>query len=284
MDAHLTESHLIEIMGFITDWGLTLLGAILVLVAGWVGGNWVSQRVRGIEKFDGTLSGFLAGFAKYGIFVISIVMVLGQFGIQTASLIAVLGAAGLAIGLSLQGTLGNVAAGVMLLILRPFNVGDFILFRGIGGTVKSLGLFVTELSTPDNVYISAPNGSIWNADIYNYSRNSERRQDFIVSISYTDDIAKTITVLQDLVDGESRILQTENRKPQIMVSKLGAYSVDLIVRVWSDSSVYWPLQWDMTRAIKETLDHNNITIPFPTQIHIHAPDSDQHREGNKKVA
>jgi len=173
-------------------WGMRLISAIAILIVGWIAGNWCKRRISSLKKLDKTLSSFLGNFAKYAIMAVALVAVLGQFGIQTASLLAVLGAAGLAIGLALQGTLSNVAAGVMMLIIRPFNIGDYIESGSIGGTVTSLGLFGVELTTPDNKYIYAPNGQIWSSEIVNYSRNKRRRQDIIVGISYDDDINKAI--------------------------------------------------------------------------------------------
>ena len=148
------------IMELFIAWSMRVVSAALILIGGYMIGNWLSKRIKGIEQLDQTLAGFLGGFAKYAVFTVALVTVLGQFGVQTASLLAVLGAAGLAIGLALQGTLSNVAAGVMMLLIRPFNVGDFIDFGGTSGTVKSLGLFGTELAAADNVYIYAPNSEI----------------------------------------------------------------------------------------------------------------------------
>ena len=146
---------------FYLEMGMRVLSAALIMIAGWIIGNWVSNRIRGFKKLDETLGSFLGGLAKYVILAVAFITVLGQFGVETASLLAVLGGAALAIGLALQGTLSNVAAGTMMLILRPFKVGDFITFGGTSGTVKSLGLFGTELATADNVYIFAPNSQIW---------------------------------------------------------------------------------------------------------------------------
>ena len=249
----------------ITIWLFRVISAILILVAGYAIGQWLNTTIKKINKLDETLRSFLGGLAKYAVLAIAIITVLSQFGVQTASLIAVLGAAGLAIGLALQGTLSNVAAGVMLLIIRPFNVGDYITVGNVGGTVKSLSLFGTELATPDNVYIFAPNGQIWNQEIHNYSRNTERRMDITVSISYRDDIDKAMNVLMDTLNKDERVLKTEGSEPQVMVGELGNSSVDLIVRFWCGNADYWNLKWDLTKAIKKVLDQNNITIPFPTQ-------------------
>jgi small conductance mechanosensitive channel len=242
------------------DMAMNLVSAILILIAGWVIGNWISKRITNIKKLDKTLTTFLGGFAKYTVLSVAIVAVLGQFGVQTASLLAVLGAAGLAIGLALQGTLSNVAAGTMLLILRPFKVGDYITIGSVGGTVKALGLFGSELATPDNVYIFVPNSHLWNSDIYNYSRHGTRRHDLIVGISYNDDIDKAFKTKKD-----DRIITEEDKTPQIMVDNMGDFSIDIRVRFWCKSEDYWALKWDITKEIKEALDKSGITIPFPTR-------------------
>lgn len=247
------------------DWGLRLIGAILILVAGNMVGNWLSTRIKNIRKLDQTLSSFLGGFVKYAVLAVAVVAVLGQFGVQTASLLAVLGAAGLAIGLSLQGTLSNVAAGTMLLILRPFKVGDFITFNGVSGTVRSLALFGTELATADNIYIFVPNSHLWNSDIYNYSRHGSRRHDFLIGISYGDDIEKAFKVINDVLKKEDRLMREEGKEPQVMVESMGDFSVNLKVRLWCKSEDYWNLKWDLNKAFKEALDKNGITIPFPTR-------------------
>lgn len=238
--------------------------AIAILVAAWFGGNFARKTIQSMNKLDSTLKSFLGGLAKYAILAIAAVTVLNQFGVQTASLIAVLGAAGLAIGLALQGTLSNVAAGVMLLVLRPFNVGDFIQFNGNSGTVKSLGLFGTELATLDNVYVYAPNSQVWNTDIYNFSRNSERRQDVIMSIGYDDDISKAFKTLEKTITADERILNTEGKAPYIGLQALAGSSVDILVRFWTDAD-HPVVKNDVTKAMKEALDKDGFTIPFPTQ-------------------
>lgn len=245
-------------------WNMFL--AILTLIAGWLIGKWVSRTIRKIEKLDDTLKTFLGGLAKYAIFAIALITVLTQFGVQMATLLAVLGAAGLAIGLALQGTLSNVAAGVMLLILRPFNVGDFINAGGnIAGTVKTLGLFGTEMATAENVYIFVPNSKIWNTDIQNFSRNKTRRQDLVFGISYNDDINKAFKTIEKVIAKENRLSDVKGKEPQIMVGALGESSVDITLRIWSNSSDYGQVRWDLMKAIKEALDKDGITIPYPTR-------------------
>lgn len=242
-----------------------LVMAALILVIGYVGGNWAYKTIQTIKKLDGTLRSFLGGLAKYAIFALAIVTVLQQFGFQTASLLAVLGAAGLAIGLALQGTLSNVSAGVMLLILRPFNVGDTITSAGITGTVKSLGLFATEMATPDNIYIFVPNSKLWNTDIQNFSKNNTRRQDIVVGISYKDDIEKAFKTIEAVAKKDKRITAEGDKAPQIMVTDLGDSSVNITLRIWSKSTDFWSLKVDTTKAVKEALDKAEISIPFPTR-------------------
>jgi small conductance mechanosensitive channel len=249
----------------IIEWGMRVISALLILIAGWMIGSWTRGRIEKINKLDKTISSFLGGLAKYAILAVSLIAVLGQFGIQTASLLAVLGAAGLAIGLALQGTLSNVAAGVMMLILRPFKVGDYIEFGSTGGTIMSLGLFGAELNTPDNKYIFAPNSRIWGNEITNYSRNKQRRQDIAVGISYDSDIDKAIKTVNKVLSKEKRLIDTTGKEPIIVVDAMADSSVNLKVRVWTKTEDFFVVQWDLKKAIKEQLDKDGIDIPFPTR-------------------
>jgi small conductance mechanosensitive channel len=245
---------------------MNVLYAALIVAAGWYAGNQVQNIIQKIKQLDKTIRTFLGGIAKYGIFVVAIVAVLQLFGFPTASLLAVLGAAGLAIGLALQGTLSNISAGVMLLILRPFNVGDFISCGGIKGTVKSLGLFATELDTLENTYLFVPNSNLWNSDIENFTRNKTRRQDIVFGISYNDDINKAFKVIEKAIKSEERIItNVENKKPSVMVSNLGASSVDITLRIWSKTTDAVALKVDTIKMVKEQLDKDGISIPFPTR-------------------
>lgn len=238
---------------------------IIGLLAGaWVAGKFIEGRVKKIERIDETLRHFVAAMSKYTIYVIAIIMVLTKLGVPTGSLLAIVGAAGLAIGLSLQGTLSNIAAGVMLLFLRPFNVGDFISAGGINGTVKSLGLFATELSTADNLYQFVPNSKIWSTDICNFSRNTQRRNDLVMCISYADDIDKAIKTLDKMLDKEERVIRTEGKEPQIFVNSLSDSSVDLVARYWTKGSDFFATKTDLTKLVKEASDKAGLTIPYPT--------------------
>lgn len=246
-------------------WGADLISALFILIAGWMVGNWIKKRIHNIKKLDVTLSSFLGVFVKYIILAVAIVAVLGQFGIETASLLAVLGAAGLAIGLALQGTLSNVAAGAMLLILRPFKVNDYIEFGSTAGTVASLGLFGTELNTVDNKYVFAPNSSIWGTEITNYTKNKQRRQDLSIGISYDSDINKAFKTIETVLKKEKRLVETAGKEPVIVVENMGASSVDIKVRVWTKTDDYFDVQWGLLKNIKEALDKDGISIPFPTR-------------------
>ena len=257
-----------QVVSLITTYGLDVIGAIIILIVGWIVSGWVYRAVNKglsrIEKFDVTLRGFFASFAKYLVLIFTGLAVLSQFGIQTASLIAVLGAAGLAIGLALQGTLSNVAAGVMLLLFRPFKVGDYVEAGGHAGTIKAISLFVTEMATPDNVQILIPNGAVWGSSVMNYSFHAQRRVDFLIGIGYGDDIGRAMTAVRAVIDADNRALN--DPEPMVVVGELGDSSVNLIVRVWCNAADYWAVKFDMTKAIKERLDADGIEIPFPQRV------------------
>lgn len=263
MDIDLTQYEGLVELG--VTWSMRILGALLILIAGWMIGGWAKKRIQNVQKLDGTLSSFLGGFVKYAILAVSFIAVLGQFGVETASMLAVLGAAGLAIGLALQGTLSNIAAGAMLLLLRPFSVGDYIEFGSKGGTVTSLGLFGTELNTVDNRYIFAPNSAVWGNEITNFSRNKQRRQDISIGISYGSDINKAFKTIEKVLKKEKRLVTTSGKEPIIAVEAMADSSVNIKVRLWTKTDDYFPTQWDLLKAIKEELDKDGIDIPFPTR-------------------
>lgn len=275
----------------VLDYSLDFLGAILILLVGWSVAGWAGRAVRRLidrsPRVDSTLKPLLASIVRYGILIIVLIAVLAQFGIQTTSIIALLGAAGIAIGLALQGTLSNIAAGVMLLFLRPFKVGEYIDADGIAGTVTEIGLFTTELTTFDGVYVSAPNSAVWNRTIRNFSRLPTRRIDLSVGISYDDDVDRAMAILSDLLSGDDRVLPEPG--PQVMVTDLSDSAVVVNMRCWTEASNFWDLSFDLRKAAKARLEAAGITIPFP-QRHIHvsgpaplpapdsAPDSDATRQ------
>lgn len=254
-----------QTLAILIHYGLNILGAIIILIIGRIVAGWAkSATEKYLERsgrVDQTIQDFLANCVRYVVLILTFIMVLSQFGVETTSLIAIFGAAGLAIGLALQGTLSNIAAGVMLLVFRPFKVGDYVEATGIAGTVKSITLFVTELATPDNVQILTPNAAVWGATVKNYSHHATRRVDFVVGIDYTDDINQAMDTVHSVINAESRALK--DPEPMVVVGNLGESSVDLIVRVWCNAGDYWGVKFDLTKAFKEKLDTAGITIPFP---------------------
>ena len=255
----------------ITSWGLKVVGAIVVLILG----RMVAGMIRGgIRKamtsrgVDATLVPFVASLVYYLTMAVVVIAVLSLFGVQTASLVAILGAAGLAVGLALQGTLSNFAAGVMLLIFRPFKVGDFVEAGGATGPVVSLGIFSTVLRTGDNVMITIPNSQVWGGTISNYNGFDTRRIDLVMGIDYGDDIQLAMDTITKIVTADERVLAEP--APQIAVAELGASSVDIVVRPWCNGGDYWPLRFDLTRALKEGLEEAGCSFPFPQQdVHMH---------------
>ena len=265
------EEALKEGISLLTTYGLKVIGAVLILIIGRMLANWTKRKVAaGLErsgKVDLTLQGFLSSFARYVVLIVTFLAVLSQFGIETTSLIAVFGAAGLAIGLALQGTLSNVAAGVMLLIFKPFKVGDFVEVGGTAGTVKSISLFIAELATPDNVQILVPNSQVWGTVVKNYSHHTTRRVDLVMSIDYADDIDKAQSVVESVVKADARVLA--DPAAMVVVGNLGESAVDLTIRVWCQAGDYWPLKFDLTKRLKQQFDAEKLTIPFPQRtIHM----------------
>lgn len=253
------------VVELIVTYGMRVLGAVAILIVGF----WAARRIeRGVDRalarsgrIDDTLRPFLASLARYAALAFVLIAVLSAFGIETTSLVAVFGAAGLAIGLALQGTLSNLAAGVMLLIFRPFKVGDYVDVGGLAGTVKQLSLFVTELATPDNVQIIVPNGQIWGSAITNFSFHDQRRVDLVLGIDYGASIENARAAVLDEIGKDGRVLGEP--EPFVEVGNLGPDSVDLTIRVWCKAADYWPLKFDLTRALKERMDAEGISIPFP---------------------
>ncbi len=260
-----TEKALADMFAAFTSYGVDIVGAIVLLVIGWTVANWVQRMVMGalarVPRMDETLKPFIAKLVWWVIIVFVLVAVLNQFGVQTTSIIAVLGAAGLAIGLALQGTLANVAAGVMLLVLRPFNVGDYVDAGGDAGTVIEIGLFNTELKTFDGLCRMVPNSKIWNNTITNFSRNPTRRVDVPIGISYGDDIAGAQKVLMDLMKGDARIL--DDPAPEVLVKELADSAVVLNLRCWVRGDDYWATLFDLNKAAKVGVEAAGFSIPFP---------------------
>ncbi|MDE2914740.1 MAG: mechanosensitive ion channel [Paracoccaceae bacterium] len=250
---------------FLLEIALNMFYAILIFIVAWVVSGWVRKRIISVsssyEQIDDTFFGFLGNVLRYTILAFALLFVLSRFGIQTTSIIAMIGAAGLAVGLALQGTLSNFAAGVMLVVFRPVKVGDYVEIGGKGGTVKEITLFFTELATPGNVQIIVPNNEVWSASIINHSYYDVRRIALTFGVDYASDLKLVESVLLETITADERI--HAEPEPYIRVVALNSSSIDFVVRVWCDSSDYWVLRHDLTRAVKDAFDANGIQIPFP---------------------
>lgn len=245
----------------------SVLAAIAILVLGGILSGWARRRLIHLgekyEDLDDTLFNFLGNLARYAIMGFAVLFVLNTFGVQTTSIVAVIGAAGLAIGLALQGTLSNVAAGVMIVLFRPIKLGDFVVVGGQTGTVKNISLNYIELTSPDNIQTIIPNAAVWGNTITNYSVNDTRRAEWVFGVGYGADLKLAEdTIRKALMDDPRSLTDPE---PFLQVNNLGDFSVDFLARVWVKSSDYFAYQADMKRKVKEALDEAGIDIPFPTR-------------------
>ena len=255
------------VYGVLATYGINVVGALVIIVVGFMVAGWARRALeRALSrsgKMDATLVRFFGSLVRYAIIAFVIIAALQQFGVEATSLVAVFGAAGLAIGLALQGTLSNVAAGVMLLMFRPFKIGDFVDIGGQAGTVKEVGLFTTELATGDNVKIIMPNGQIWGQAIANFSANPTRRVDLMMGIDYGDNIDTAMATINRVIGEETRALTDQDST--VAVAELADSSVHIVVRVWVNAADYWGVRWDLTKKLKEQLEADGISIPFPQQ-------------------
>ena len=266
-----TQEIIEGVVAITIEYGVDIVGAIVLLIIGWTVAGWARRGVRHalerVPRMDETLKPFLAKLVWYVIMAFVLVAVLSQFGVQTTSVIAILGAAGLAIGLALQGTLANVASGVMLLFLRPFNIGDYVDAGGIAGTVVEIGLFNTEIKTSKGLCLIVPNKIIWESPITNFSRTPTRRFDITVGISYGDEVNGAMDLLKGLLTGDERIL--DDPEPLAVVEELGNSAVIINLRAWTRAEDFWAAIWDLKKAIKVELEAAGYSIPFPQRdIHI----------------
>ncbi|SMX30726.1 mechanosensitive ion channel family protein [Actibacterium lipolyticum] len=244
-----------------------VIAAILILFAGMMLSRWASGRIRALgekhARLDETLFNFLGNITRYAVLGFTVLIVLNTFGIQTTSLVAVIGAAGLAIGLALQGTLSNVAAGVMIIFFRPIKTGDFVEVNGQSGTVKDITLNFIELASTGNVQIIIPNAQVWGNTITNYSVYDTRRAEWIFGVGYGANLADAEKIIRDTIMADPR--SRPEPAPFVQVNNLNASSVDFLARVWVNSGDYFAYQADMKRKVKEALDEGGIDIPFPTR-------------------
>src|SRR5690554_1437812 len=252
-----------------TEYGLKIIGAIVI----WVIGSWIIKKlVRGARTvmtkrgFDESLQKFLLNLISWLLKILLILAILSQLGVETTSFAAILAAAGLAIGMALQGSLGNFAGGVLIMIFKPFKIGDFIEAQGETGTVKEIEIFTTKLTTPDNKEIIIPNGSLSNGNITNFSTEDTRRVDFTFGVGYNSDIKKTKEVILSVIMSNPSILQEP--APSVNLSGLGDSSINFLTRVWVKKEDYWAVNFDTIERTKEALDAAGIDIPYPHQVQI----------------
>lgn len=250
----------------------SVFAAVAILFVGWTISAWLQRRVKALGSknahLDDMLFDFLASIVRYIVLGFTFLFVLNTFGVQTTSVVAIIGAAGLAIGLALQGTLSNIAAGVMLILFRPIKLGDFVDVGGTLGSVKAITLNFTELADMSNVQVIIPNSQVWGNVITNYSSNSTRRAEWTFGVGYGVNLAEAEKIIFDTIMADPR--SKSDPEPFIQVNNLGASSVDFLVRVWVDASEFFAYQADMKRAVKEALDTGNIDIPFPTTTIVQA--------------
>lgn len=261
------DAFLNQVIDFGTTYGIRVVGAIAVLIVGRIAAGALRGAIRRVlskRNVDPSLTGFVASLVYALVIVFTVVATLANFGVEVTSFVAVLGAASFAVGFALQGSLSNFASGVMLLLFRPFSVGDYVTAGGVSGSVRKIDLFTTTLSTPDNVKIIIPNSKVFGDTIHNYAGFETRRMDLPVGISYDASIEKAKTTLEDVIAAESRILP--DPAPMVAVTELADSSVNLVVRIWVKRADYWDVRFGMTRAIKEALDANGIEIPFPQRV------------------
>ena len=252
------------------DAGTSLVLASLILIVGMIVAGTVRKAVvkavHKSDRIDNTLGSFFASLAYWGLMIMVLIAVLARFGVETTSLVATLGAATLAIGLALQGTLSNLAAGVMIVLFRPYGLGDWVEVAGQSGTVKDINLFTTILATGDNKKVIVPNGEGWGSVIVNYSANETRRVDLGFSIDYGDDIDKAMAVITKALEADKRVL----KDPAVFtaVKAHGASSVDIVCRAWCATGDYWGVFFDAMKNVKEAFDKEGISIPYPHQVNI----------------
>lgn len=255
---------------WLSAYSLNIIGAILIFIVG----KWLSRRIANLlskllqkNNVDQTLVNFLSNLTYYSLIVLVVVAAAGRLGINTTSFLTIIGAAGLAVGLALKDSLANFAAGVMLVLFRPFAIGDVVSTAGITAKVESINIFNTHFCSPDNQLIIVPNGKIINDIITNINIKATRRIDLVVGISYSDDMAKTREILAGLAKADSRVLT--DPAPTIAVAELADSSVNLVFRPWVKTADYWDVRFDLTEKIKNSLDEAGISIPFPQQdVHL----------------
>lgn len=257
-------SWLVRNQALLLSYAVNIVAAIAIIIVGMIVAKVVSKtvnRMMVVRKIDATVADFLSAMLRYAIIAFTLIAALGRVGVQTASIIAVLGAAGLAVGLALQGSLSNLAAGVLLVMFRPFRAGEYVDLGGVAGTVLHVQIFSTTMRTADGKIVVIPNGKIIAGNIINYSREPARRNEFIIGVAYDSDIDKVKALLTDIIQSDERILK--DRELTVRLNELGASSVNFVVRCWSKSSDLQTVYWDVLERIKRDFDANGISFPYP---------------------
>ncbi|MDF2785993.1 MAG: mechanosensitive ion channel protein MscS [Pantoea eucrina] len=262
---------LVRNQALILSYAVNIVAAIAIIIVGMIIARIVSKGVNRLlvaRHIDATVADFLSALVRYGVIAFTIIAALGRVGVQTASVIAVLGAAGLAVGLALQGSLSNLAAGVLLVTFRPFRTGEFVDLGGVMGTVQNVQIFSTTLKSADGKMVVVPNGKIIASNIINFSREPIRRNEFIIGVAYDADVDRVIALLRDVVEADERVLK--DMGIQIGLNELAASSLNFVVRCWSKSGDLQNVYWDLMKNFKRTLDANGIGIPYPQMdVHLH---------------
>ncbi len=261
---HGAGSWLVNNQALLLSYAVNIVAALAIIIIGLIVARMISNAVNRLmisRNIDATVADFLSALVRYAIIAFTLIAALGRVGVQTASVIAVLGAAGLAVGLALQGSLSNLAAGVLLVLFRPFRAGEYVDLGGVAGTVQSVQIFSTTMRTADGKIIVIPNGKIIAGNIINFSREPARRNEFIIGVAYDSDIDQVKQILTDIIQSEERILK--DREITVRLNELGASSINFVVRAWSNSGDLQNVYWDVLERIKREFDAAGISFPYP---------------------
>lgn len=255
---------LVRNQALLLSYAVNIVAAIAIIIVGMIVARVVSNTINRVmlaRGIDATVADFLSALVRYGIIAFTLIAALGRVGVQTASVIAVLGAAGLAIGLALQGSLSNLAAGVLLVTFRPFRAGEYVDLGGIAGSVLNVQIFSTTLRTVDGKIVVVPNGKIIAGNIINFSREPVRRNEFIIGVAYDSDIDKVKQILTDIINSDERVLK--DREITVRLNELGPSAINFVVRAWSNSGDLQNVYWDVLERIKHEFDAQGISFPYP---------------------
>ncbi|AFJ45727.1 small-conductance mechanosensitive channel MscS [Shimwellia blattae] len=254
-------------------YAVNIVAAIMILIVGLIIARLISKTINRLmlaRNIDSTVADFLSALVRYGIIAFTLIAALGRVGVQTASVIAILGAAGLAVGMALQGSLSNLAAGVLLVTFRPFRTGEYVDLGGIAGTVLNVHIFSSTLRTADGKIVVVPNGKVIAGNIINFSREPARRNEWVIGVGYDADIDQVKQLITDILMADERVLK--DRELVVRMNELGASSINFVARAWSNSADLMPVYWDTLEAVKKTLDSHRISFPYPQMdVHLHNP-------------